>query len=422
MTYRCSVLPVVFGLALTFTGLAFGQNWPRFRGPNGAGVSEATTIPVRWTSADYPWRVELPGIGYSSPVIWGDRVYVTSAEEEDATQMIHCRRTSDGGLIWKRDFPSTPHAKHPFNSYASSTPALDADHVYYCFATPEKYTVMALTQAQGREVWCRDLGPFESQHGFGASPMLFDDLVILPDEQDGASSVVALDRTTGEIRWRAKRRTAKAAFATPSIYQPETGLPQLIVSSWGHGISSLDPRTGKLNWEQAVFKYRVVGSPAMAAGLIFGCCGTGGVGRQMFAVRPGNPATGAESQVAYEVKGSLPYVCTPVAHGDLLFAWFDGGVVTCLDAPTGEIVWRERIGGDYFGSPVRVADRLYGISREGEMVVLAAAREFQVLARIDLEERSNSTPAIADGVMYLRTVSHLMAIGGKKQRVTSGRE
>ena len=412
MMYRRSVLPVVFGLALTFTGLAFGQNWPRFRGPNGAGVSEATTIPVRWTAKDYHWRVELPGIGYSSPVVWGDRVFVTSAEEEDATQTIRCLRTSDGGLIWKRDFPSTTHPKHRFNCYASSTPALDADHVYYSFATPEEYTVMALTQAEGREVWHRDLGSFKAEHGFGASPMLFDDLVIVPDEQDGESSVVALDRTTGEIRWQAERRSAKAAYATPRVYQPETGPPQLILSSWAHGISSLDPRTGKLNWEQAVFKYRVVGSPAIAAGLIFGYCGTGGVGRQMFAVRPGNPATGAESEIAYEVKRSLPYVCTPVAHGDLIFAWFDRGVVTCLDAPTGEIVWRERIGGDYFGSPVRVGDRLYCISREGEMVVLAAAREFQVLARIDLEERSNSTPAIADGVMYLRTASHLMAIGG----------
>jgi len=412
MTYRRSVLPVVFGLTLILSGPALGQNWPRFRGPNGAGVSEAPTVPVRWTSEDYRWRVELPGIGHSSPVVWGDRVFITSAEEEDATQMIHCLRTSDGGSLWKRDFPSTTHSKHQFNCYASSTPALDGEQVYYCFATPTRYTVMALAQSEGREVWRRDLGPFESQHGFGASPMLFDDLVIVPNEQDGESSVAALDRATGEIRWQAKRRTVKAAFATPCIYRPESGPPQLILSSWAHGISSLEPRTGELNWEEPVFKYRVVGSPVMAAGLIFGCCGTGGVGRQMFAVRPGDPATGAAPQVVYEVKKSLPYVCTPVAHGDLLFAWFDRGVVTCLDAPTGEIVWRERIGGDYFGSPVRVADRLYCISREGEMVVLAAARQFQELARIDLEERSHSTPAVADGVMYVRTLSHLMAIGG----------
>jgi outer membrane protein assembly factor BamB len=244
--------------------------------------------------------------------------------------------------------------------------------------------------------------------------MLFDDLVILADEQDGESSIVALDRRTGQTRWKAERRTEKAAYATPCIYRPDEGPPQLIVNSWAHGMSSLDPRTGKANWEQAVFKNRVVGSPVVAAGLLFGYCGTGGIGRQMFAVKPGNPATGAASEIAYEIKGSLPYVCTPVACGDLLFIWFDRGVVTCLHAPTGEIVWQERIGGDYFGSPVRVGDRLYCISREGEMVVLAASREFQEHARIDLEEPSNSTPAVAGGVMYLRTASHLMSLGGKQ--------
>ena len=242
---------------------------------------------------------------------------------------------------------------------------------------------------------------------------LLGDMVILANEQDGNSSVIALDRATGETRWRSDRRTEKAAYATPCVYQPDTGPAQLIVNSWAHGISSLDPATGKLNWEQAVFKYRVVGSPAIAGGLVFGACGTGGVGRQMFAVRPGNAATGAEAEVAYELKGSLPYVCTPVAYGDLLFSWFDRGVVTCLDAPSGKIHWQERVGGNYFSSPVRVADRIYCISREGEVVVLAAKKKFKELSRVDLKERSNSTPAVADGTMYLRTVSHLMSLGGK---------
>ncbi len=419
MTFRgCSLL--ICSLAITYAGSAMGQPWPRFRGPNGAGHSEATTIPAYWTTKDYRWRVKLPGIGYSSPVICGDRLFVSCAMEEDATQIIRCLRTSDGGLIWKRSFESSTHPKHRFNCYASSTPALDAENVYHCFATPERYTLLALDQQKGREVWRRDLGPFEAQHGFGASPIVFEDLVIVANEQDGASSIVALDCRTGNTRWKADRRTEKAAYSTPCVYQPGDGPAQLILSSWAHGISSLDPHSGKWNWEQAVFRHRVVGSPVIASGLIFGCCGTGGVGRQMIAVRPGNPATGVESEVVYEVKGSLPYVCTPVAYGDLLFAWFDRGVVTCLDAPTGEIIWRERIGGEYFGSPVRVGDRLYCISREGEMVVLAASRQFRELGRIDLEERSNSTPAVAGGVMYIRTVAHLMAIGGEKRVVSGG--
>jgi outer membrane protein assembly factor BamB len=402
------------GLALAASFSARAENWPRFRGPDGTGTSEATSIPARWTSDDYRWRVELPGIGYSSCVVWEDRLLVTSALEEDATQMIRCLRTSDGGVIWKREFESATHPKHRFNCYASSTPAVDAKHVYYCFATPEKLTVMALDQKEGRDVWRRDLGPFVAEHALGASPIVFEDMVILPNEQDGESSVVALDRETGKTRWVSPRRTEKTAYATPCIYQPEEGPAQMIVNSWAHGISSLDPRTGKTNWEQNVFRYRVVGSPAVADGLIIGYAGGGGRGHQMIAVKPGNPATGAAPEVVYEVDKPLPYVCTPVGCGDLLFVWCDGGVVKCLHAPTGDVIWEERVEGDYFGSPVLVGGRLYCISREGEMVVLSASREFEVLGRIDLEERSNSTPAVADGVMYLRTVSHVMAIGGKK--------
>ena len=404
----------MIGILLFSTPLsADGPQWLRFRGPNGSGVSEATTIPTVWTAEDYNWRVDLAGIGYSSPVVRGDRLFVTSAFEEDATQIIHCLSTGDGSLVWKREFPSATHPKHQFNCYASSTPALDAVGVYFAWATPDRLTLVKLSQEDGNEQWRRDLGPFVAEHAFGSSPILLGEMVILANEQDGESSIIALDRMSGETRWRSERRTEKTAYATPCIYRPETGPPQLIVNSWAHGVSSLDPATGKLNWEQPVFKYRVVGSPAIAGGLIFGSCGSGGVGRQMFAVRPGNPATGTKPAVAYELEGSLPYVCTPVAYGDLLFSWFDRGVVTCLDAPSGKIHWKERVDGDYFGSPVRVADRIYCISREGEMVVLAASKTFKELGRIDLEERSNSTPAIADGRMYLRTVSHLMSLGGK---------
>ncbi len=150
--------------------------------------------------------------------------------------------------------------------------------------------------------------------------------------------------------------------------------------------------------------------------MIFAAAGVGGVGRQMVAVRPGDPDRGVEAKLAYNVQGSLPYVPVPVARGSLVFLWNDQGVVTCLDGPTGKVRWRERVGGDYFGSPVRLGDRLYCISRDGKLVLLAAADKFQLLARIDLGERSHSTPALADGVLYLRTVSHLMALGPQRPK------
>lgn len=410
MTARCLFL----AFCLTLIALpAIAADWTRFRGPNGSGESEEAGIPVRWTERDYRWKVELPGMGYSSPVVWGDRLFVTSANEENATLIVQCLQTKDGATIWKRQYPSKPHTKHKFNGYAASTPAVDARHVYCLRATPQEFLVLALDQADGREVWRRDLGPFAAEHGFGGSPMLFEDLVIVSNDQDGKSFVVGLESATGKVRWQADRRTEKTGYGVPVVWQPAGGRPQLILSSWAQGISSLDPRTGKPNWELPVFQNRVVGSPMVASGLVFAAAGIGGVGKQMFAVQPGDPDRGVEAKIAYPIDGPLPYVATPVAKGNLLFLWHDRGVVTCLDAPTGKVHWRERIGGDYFSSPVRVGDRLYNTTRDGEMVVLAAAEKYRLLARFPLGERTNATPAVVHGTMYLRTASHVMAVGGR---------
>jgi len=411
---RCCLILLRCWLLLCFARTAPAGQWTRFRGPNGSGQSEATTLPVTWTTQDYRWRVKLPGIGYSSPVIYGERIFVTCAIEQDATRIIRCLKTSDGGLIWKRSFPSSTYSKHVFNSYAAASPAVDADHVYITWTTPQEYVVVALELNNGREVWRRDLGPFVARHGYGCSPILFGDLVILANDQAQESQMMALDRTTGEIRWKALRRGLKASYSTPCIYQSKDAAAQLILSSTAHGITSLDPHTGKTNWELDVFQDRVVGSPIVACGLIIAAAGAGGGGKRVVAVRPAHPGINGKAEVLYDFKGSLPYVPTPVAHGRLVFLWSDSGVVTCADAPTGKVHWRQRVGGSFFGSPVRAGDRLYCISREGQMVVLAAAERFELLARINLEEPSNSTPAIADGVMYLRTRSHLMAIGGNK--------
>jgi len=390
---------------------AVAQDWTRFRGPNGIGVAHAPGLPLQWTLKDCLWRVELPGVGHSSPVIWGDRLFITSATEKDGLRTISCLRTADGRPIWRREFPMQTYQKSPNNSYASATPALDANHVYVTWSTPEQYLVLALKQSDGSEVWRRDLGPFDGEHGYGASPIVFDGLVILTNEQNGASSVVALDAVSGAERWKAPRRAEKAVYSTPCLFQSPGAPPQLIVTSLAHGVSSLDPRTGKSLWELPVFTYRVVGSPLVSGGLVFATSGGGGKGKPFVAVRPGNPAKDTEPEVVHSRPRPVPYVPTPVANGGLLFLFGDQGVVQCLDAATGSEHWKERVGGNYFGSPVRVDDRLYCISREGELVVLAAADKYELLARINLEEPSSSTPAVANGVMYLRTLSHVMAIG-----------
>ena len=402
-------------LSLVFFGKTTSAGeWTRFRGPNGTGQSEATTVPATWTTADYRWRVKLPGIGYSSPVILGDRLFVTCGIEEDATRIVRCLSTKDGRLIWKRSFPSTTHEKHALNAYAASTPTVDHQRLYLTWATPEQNIVLALDQSNGQELWRRDFGPFDSQHGHGASPILFDNMLIVTNDQAGASFAMALRPATGETLWKTERRSEQTAYSTPCIYRPNGGSAELILTGWAHGICGLDPHTGISKWEVDVLDYRVVCSPVIAGGLIFTSCGSGGSGKQMIAVRPPDMAKKTKAEVAYELKGTLPYVPTSVARGDLLFTWTDSGIVTCLDAPTGKIHWRQRVGGNYHGSPVRVADKIYCIDREGQMVVVAAEKQFRLLGKVDLEEPSQSTPAVADGVMYLRTTSHLMAIGGEK--------
>jgi outer membrane protein assembly factor BamB len=301
-------------------------------------------------------------------------------------------------------------------AFDTSSPTVDDRRVYVAWCTPEKHTVVALDVERGNELWRRELpGPFEGDHNFGSSPILFNDLLILQNDQAATSFVTALDRHTGDTRWKTDRPKVKTSYSTPVIHESESSAPQLILGCSTRGLSSLDPTTGKLNWELADLfgDLRIVGSPALAAGLVFTQCGSGGGGKRMYAIRPGDPTTGGDPAIAYELQGSLPYVPTPVARGSLLFFISDGGVASCIDAPTGNVLWRERVGGNYFSSPIRVADRIYCVSRAGEVAVFAADRQFKLLGKVDLGEPSHSTPAVAGGVMYLRTFSHLMAVGGK---------
>jgi outer membrane protein assembly factor BamB len=395
--------------------LAAEPPWIRFRGPNGCGVSDAATIPTDWSAKDYRWRVSLPGIGYSSPVIWEDRLYITSTIEEEARLIILCLSTADGSVLWSTSVNCKPHPKYKANIDASTTPALDTDRLYAAWATPDEHVVIALDRRQGKELWRRDLGPYVAEDGFGASPVLAGDVLVVANDQDegGTSSYLGLDRATGQIRWKVDRTSKKASFSTPCLFQPEGGRAQVILTSCAHGITSLDPASGRKNWELPVFDVRATGSPLIAGAMIFATNGAGTSGKYLVAARPGIPEQGVPPEELYRIKEAVPYVPTPVARWPLVFLWSDRGVATCIDGPTGKVHWRERVGGEYLCSPVCVGQAIYGNAKNGEMVVLAAADKYEVLARIDLGEPTNSTPAVADGVMYLRTLSHLMALGGK---------
>jgi len=392
---------------------ATAQEWTRFRGPNGSGESEATTIPTVWTASDELWSTTLPGVGHSSPVLWGEKIFLLSADAEKGTRHVLCVSATDGKILWQKEYPSSVHPIHQLNSLASSTPVVDGDHVYCAWSTPEEFTLLALSH-DGEPVWKANLGPFVSQHGFGTSPIIVDDLVIIANDQDADSFIVAVDRASGATKWKIARERLpeqNTSYSTPCILQSPGNPAELILCSRVHGVTSLDPKTGKTLWELAgVFKQRPVSSPIIVDGLVLATCGQGGGNNNLVAVDP--EADGSEPKVVYQVdKTNAPYVPSLVAKGELVFLWGDRGIVSCMNAATGEILWRNRVGGDYFGSPVRVADAVYCISSEGEVAAVRASDKFELLGKSPLGDVSRSTPAIANGRMYLRTQSRLTAVG-----------
>lgn len=399
-------------VCFSIKGMACGENWPRFRGPNGAGQSDATGIPTLWDNADFNWKVRLPGEGHSSPVVWDDRVFVTSADPDNATLHVEARQTKDGEIVWKRQFVSSVKPKRRRQGYAASTPALDRNQLYFVQVQPNTVFLVALQQQDGEEVWRVEIGPFECKYSYGTSPIVHDGLVVLAHEHMGESFLIAVEAPTGKVRWKIPRITLLTSYSVPCVYQPSGGTPQLIFQSTAHGITGVDPSNGTTAWQIDVGEERTIASPIVVANLIIATSGIGGGGVDLAAIRPATSGN-TRPKVVYNVAKSLPYVPTPVAYGDLLFLWSDGGVVSCLDAETGSVQWRNRVGGNYSGSPVRVGNHLYCISRTGDVVVLAAADRFKLVSRNSLGEDSWSTPAVAEGRMYLRTKSHLMSLGGK---------
>jgi outer membrane protein assembly factor BamB len=404
-------LPLLLGFCVPPATSA--QEWTRFRGPNGSGLSDAKSIPTRWTDADFNWKVALPGIGHGSPVLWGDRVFVTTSEGKSGVFMVLCLRAGDGSVLWQQEFPVQPLAGHRYNSLASSTPAVDAARVYVCRTEAAHQVLMALDH-DGKKVWERDLGSFAAQHGSGTSPIVHDGLVIFANEQDGVSFLLALYAATGKTRWQTPRQTKQAAYSTPCVLQAAGASPLLVFNSEAHGISAVTPDTGKVVWEfSKAFDKRSVSSPVIADGLVIGSCGSGGGGNYVVAVRPGEVSGAKTPERAWEVRRSAPYVPTSICVDGRLFLWSDAGVVSCVVASTGEVKWQERVDGDFFGSPVCVDGRLFCVSTAGDVVVVKAGEQFELLAKNPLRELTHSTPAVAGGKMFIRSSQHLVSVGGK---------
>ena len=404
---RILFLPISLGAALLACSSLGAQEWSRFHGSDGRGSSDAKTIPVKLEKSDYNWDIKLPGTGHSSPVVWGDQIFLTTTDGSmEGARSILCLSTKDGSIVWKKDESFTPTRKHKYNDFASSTAAVDQNHVYIAWSTPE-VEVLALSHS-GAEVWRRKIGAFKANHGSAMSPVIANGKVLLGNQiEAGESFIIALDAKTGATAWKLPRTTVdKAAYGTPAVVGNTA-----IYSSTAHGISGIDIDTGKVLWEHdCKFSLRCVAKPVVAGDIVFASGGNGGGSRESVGIR----VDGKQTEELFSLSKHVPYVPSGVSSGGLMFFLNDGGQVTCLNAEDGEEFWYERVTGECYASPLLVDGKLYCFSREGEMVAVAAKDEFEVLGRHDFGEGIFATPAISGGRMYVRTFNRLISIGGAK--------
>ncbi len=381
--------------------LLLGDDWLRFRGPNGSGLSSLQGVPTHWTDEDYEWKIDLPGEGHSSPVIHGERLFVASGKD-DGTRLLLCLNATTGEILWTQavQLEPEPHVSDR-NSYGSSTPLVDDERVYIAFADKDRYLFSAYDHA-GTPLWTKELGPFISMHGQGHSPVLFGELVILANDQAGPSFVIALDRKTGQEAWRSPRIYRRAAYSTPLVLEVPDQKPQLICVSGATGIAGLDLETGAELWASGELPERTVSSPVYGEGVVVVTCGSGGRGHTMVAVEPSFDPEIRTPNIRWTRTKSLPYVPTPIISNGILYLWADDGVVMSADLQTGEIIERLRVGGNYYSSPVLINGKLYCPADDGEIAVVSTHPKLELLGKSPLGDQIHSTPAVGNGRVYFR--------------------
>jgi outer membrane protein assembly factor BamB len=402
-------LAVVVALALA--------QWPQFRGPDGNGLSTSAGLPLTWNeTTNVRWKTAIHGRGWSSPVVLGSQVWVTTATPDGRQLFAVALDKQSGRIVYdlKLFDVANPQYAHPFNTYASPTPVIEDGRVYVTFGSPG---TAAIDTATGKVLWTRrDL---ECNHfrGAGSSPVLFRDLLLMHFDGSDVQYAVALDKRTGKTVWKTPRSIDfqdlqpdgkpqadgdfRKAFATPQIVTVDGRA--VLISLGSKAAYGYEPMTGRELWrleERAQFSAST--RPVTGHGLVFFATGfnTG----QVLAVRP---ATG---EVVWRAARGAPNKPSLLLAGDLLFMVNDSGVVTCLDARTGAEIWKSRLADSYSASPVSAAGRVYFFSEDGNATVIEAGRTFKILAQNSLDDGFMASPAIDGRALYLRTRTHLYRI------------
>lgn len=414
-------------LSLLFVAApAPAENWPAFRGPTGQGTSSETGLPLKWSATEnVAWKAEVPGEAWSSPVVWNDRVFVTTTTDAGKSCRVLAFDRQTGKPVWNVEvFTQETLRKEQRNTYATPTPCTDGEHVYAVFGGGG----VAAVHFDGTVAWTNTEFPFYSRHGLGSSPVLFEDLLIMSrdasaratgdEEKVGwqkpwdKSFLLALDTRTGKLAWKTGRGTSRIGHVSPIVWKDDAGKPVLI-SGAGDVVQGFDPRTGDLLWTNKNEGEGVTPSYSIVNGLVVTASGWGG--RQSTkAFKLGGTGDLGETAVAWEESKGMPHLASYVAVDGRVFWVTDDGVAWCVDAATGETVWRERLGGNFAASPLAAEGRLYFTSDDGKTTVLAAGPTFEVLAENPLGEHTQASPAASQGSLFIRTEKHLYRIGGEK--------
>jgi outer membrane protein assembly factor BamB len=445
MTTRFGCTPFIAAtLAVAASTSITAQHWPAFRGPAGSGVADAQPVPLSWngiTGTGVVWKTALPGLGHSSPVVWGNRVFVTTAISSNADTQhnpkdagidpskdasVHEWRVlaldkARGTIVWSRTAQrGTPKSKrHVKATQANATPVTDGRYLAVAFGSEGLFVY----DVHGKELWKKDLGVLDPgyygqpdlQWGYASSPVIHGELLILQCDLQKNSFIVAFNLADGTQVWRTERDDIPA-WSTPVIYHGKTRTE--LVTSGSRFYRAYDPRTGKELWRLHDGGEVKVPSPVVANDLFF-LSGGNPRGREFYVVRPGGSgdiSPGKEEATRYvawrKAKGS-PYTPTPLVYGGHLYICNDNGVLTVYDAATGDLVYQARVGttnSTFSASPVAARGRIYLASEDGEVFVVRAGEKYELLATNRMGEALMATPAISDGMLLIRGQRHLFAV------------
>lgn len=407
------VLIFVFavGFASAADPVSSPLDWPMWRGPRNDGLSLESNPPIEWSpTKNIAWKTEIPGDGRSSPIVAGDSVFLTtSIADSQSRRLIRIERES-GKLVWNTEIHIGPtEQQHKFNTSASSTPATDGVRIYCTFVDHENMIVAAVDW-HGDLIWKTSPGSYLSKHGFAASPILCDEGLLVNGHQDGQAFVVMLDPATGQEVWRYKPDVDIRSFSTPVIAEID-GAAQIILSGAKQTLG-LDPKTGSKIWWVDGPTEKVVCTPSVGLGHIFSFGGSPDV--RAIAIKQGGNGDLTSTNIAWTLERGMPYVPTPLLVDGYLHIIDDLGIYTCLNPLTGKSLKTLRKGGNTYSSPVGAYGRIYLFDDTGLCTVIASGSNFEVLAKNALDELVQSTPAIADDSLYVRSEHQLWKISNAK--------